>query len=160
MPISASKTMPAGRDRHGDLGQHVADDRDRREVEAHARRVTRFEEFGHREHARAQIERHEQPAEQDQRERRDELELRSGKQARCAAARKPHEMLGADVGREDRCADDEPAGIAPRQEEVGRIAAIRSAVAEHDRVQDDEICRDDEPVRVREQVHDDPSVLD
>ena len=56
----------AGRDRHGDLRQHVADDRDRREIEAHARRVTRFEELGHREHAGAQIERHEQPAEQEQ----------------------------------------------------------------------------------------------
>ena len=41
----------AGGDRHGDLRQHVADDRDRGEIEAHARRIPRFEELGHREHA-------------------------------------------------------------------------------------------------------------
>ena len=109
---------------------------------------------------RAQVERHEEPAEQQQGENGDELELRGRERARSAAAGEPDEVLGADVRREDRGADDEPTGVAAGEEELGRIRAVRGAVAEDDGVQHDEVRRDDEPVGGGEQVHCYRSLLD
>ena len=110
----------ARRDRDGYLRQHVADDGDDREVHARPRRVPPLEELRHREHAAAQVEGHEEPAEQQQHEPGHDLELGDREAGSGAGAREPDEVLRADVGSEQRRADDEPAGVASGEEVATR----------------------------------------
>ncbi len=139
----------AGGDRHRDLGQHVADDRDHRQVPARARGVAALEELGHGEDAAREVERHEDPAQQEQDERGEDLELADRDAARGAGAGQPHQVLGADVGGEERGADHEPADVAAGQEVVGRGLLSRLLPPRgpgRDAEDDEEVEADDDPV--------------
>jgi hypothetical protein len=141
----------AGRDGHRDLGQHVTDDRYACEVHARSGGIAALEELRHREHAAAQIERHEKPAEQQQHQPGDDLELRDRDAGCRSGAGKTHQVLGADIRREQRGADDEPAGIPPRKEEtIGAFGAL--AASGHDGRDDEnqhEVQRYHRPIECR-----------
>jgi hypothetical protein len=74
-----------------------------------------FEELGCREHLGAQVERREHPAEH-QYQPGMQLPVGEGHARACARTGETNEVLGADIGGKDRRADQEPAGIAAREE--------------------------------------------
>ena len=112
-PRDGAHNDAAGEQRDADLRQHIADDRHPREVPPRGRIEAPLEELRHRVHAAPQIERHEQPAEQEQHEAGDPLEVAYREPARRAGSREPHEVLAANVGREQTRAYREPTHIAP-----------------------------------------------
>ena len=144
------------RDGHGDLGQHVADDRDHREVPARRRRVPALEELGHREDAAPQVERDEDPAQHQQDQGREDLELPHRHAARGAGAGESHQVLGPDVRGKERGADDEPADVAAREEVVRRarlLPSLRNGRPRRDPEDRDEVEGDDDPVQPFKSAH-------
>ncbi len=139
----------AGEDRDGGLREDVADEEDQRQHRARRRRVAALEEFRRREYVGAQVERREHPAEyQDQ--VGVQLPVREGHAGIRAGAGEADEMLGADVRGEDRRADQEPAGVAARQEVVGGVLFLEQRAPHADRGVGDEVQGDDGPVERRE----------
>src|SRR2546425_10714960 len=86
------------------------------EVGARGRIEAALEELRHGVHATPQIERHEQPAEEQQHEAREPFEVPDREPALRAAAREADEMLASDVRREQARAHPEPAHVAAREE--------------------------------------------
>jgi hypothetical protein len=109
----------ASEQRHADLRQDIADNRHPREVRARGGIVPPLEEIGHRVNAAAQIERHEQPAEQKQDEAGEPLEMSYRESARCAGTGESDEMLAADVGSKKAGTYSKPAYISAREEIIG-----------------------------------------
>ena len=118
------------RGRH--LGQHQAGHGQQTEDVARAAAETKFEELRHREDLHAVIERHEDPA-QDQDDPALHLPMRHGHAGGEARAGQPDEMLRADVGGEDRGADLQPAAVPAGQEVILAGLGSSSASKDHDR---------------------------
>ncbi len=95
--------------RHADLGEDVGNEGDGGKIVAAAAVVAAFEELGHREDAGAEIEGNEEPAEYQEDETREPLELAHGESARGAAAGEADEMLSGNIRREETRADGHPA---------------------------------------------------
>ena len=141
---------------HGDLGYHVADDGDHRQIPPGGLRVASLEELRHGVDATRQVERHEQPAEEQEHQRGNDLELPHGHTARSPHSRQPHQVLGSDVGGEQRAAYQEPADIAARQEVVLRRPTRRPLPhrrPDRDAEDEDEVPSDHHPVHGRQQAH-------
>src|SRR5206468_11172299 len=94
------------------FGQDVPDDRHPCEVAARGWIEPPLEEFGHRVHAAPQVERHEQPAEQQQHEAREPFEVAHREPARRSGAREADEMLTPDIRSEEARAHREPPYIS------------------------------------------------
>ena len=139
----------AGVDGHRGLGQDVGDHEDEREHGARGRRVALLEELGRREDARAQVEGREHPAQHDA-EVRVQLPVRERHARAGAGAGQADQVLGADVGREDRGADEEPAGVPAGQEVVLGVLLLLQRHPDGDAGDHREIDRDDGPVEPRE----------
>ena len=135
----------AGEDRHRRLGEDVAHEEDERQERARAGRVATLEEFRRGEDLRAQIERREDPAEH-QHQVRVQLPMREGHAGFGAGAGEADQVLRADVRREDGGTDQEPAGVAAREEVVGRVLFFLHRAPDADRGVGDEVERDDRPV--------------
>ncbi len=137
----------AGGDGHRNLGQDIADNGNDGEIESRTAGIAALEEFGHRENAGADIERHEKPAQQQQNESGQDFELGDGDPGCCAGARQADQMLRTDIGRKQRGADDKPADIAPGKEEIlGVIVPLPQAGPDGDAENDDEIQGQHGPV--------------
>ena len=117
----------AGGHRYGDLGEHIADHGNQRQIGARPARVALLQELRHREHARAQVKRREQPPQQKQGEGREDFKLGYRHALHGGGAGQPYEVLGADIGGEDRGAHHKPADVAPGQEKLGPAALALAA---------------------------------
>ena len=135
----------AREDADRDLGDHVGDQRDQRQDPARRRREAPLEELRHRVDARPDVERHQHPAEHQQAPGV-QLVVRERDAAGGAGAGQADEVLRADVGREDRRADHEPAEVAAGQEVV--VGGVPSAPDDPPRhcEQQGEVGQHDEPV--------------
>src|SRR5437868_9199281 len=140
-------------ERHADFRENVADDGHPGEVGARLRVVSALEEFRHRVHGAAQVERHEQPAEQEQDEARQPLEVAHRQTARRAGARKTDQMLATNVRSEQACAYREPTHISARQKEVGADVLLALGGPPGDRRQYEEVGGDDDDVDETEVAH-------
>ena len=114
----------AGEDADRDLRDHVGDQRHQRQDPARRGREAPLEELRHRVDARPDVERHQHPAEHQQAPGV-QLVVCERDTAGGAGTGEADEVLRADVGREDRRADDEPAEVAAGQEVV--VGGIPSA---------------------------------
>ena len=104
-----------------------------------------LEELRHREDLRPDVERHEHPA-QHQQAPGVQLVVGHGHAARCARAGQADQVLRADVRREDRRADDEPAEVAAGQEVVVGGVLVPPDEPEHHAGEEREVREDDQPV--------------
>ena len=107
----------AGEDADGHLGQDVGDERDERQHRPGGRREAPLQELGHGEDPRAHVERHHDPAE-DEQAPGVELVVGHGHAVGRARPGQADEVLGPDVRGEDGGADDEPAEVPSGQEVV------------------------------------------
>ena len=135
----------AGEDGHRRLGEDVAHQEDEREQRARAGRIAALEELGRREYFGAQIERREDPAEH-QHEVRVQLPVREGHAGVGARTREADQVLRADVRREDRRADQEPAGAAAGEEVVRGVLFFLQRAPDADGGVGDEVQGNDRPV--------------
>jgi hypothetical protein len=146
--IPADHTLQHDRRRiqmHGNLREDVREDRDAGEVHAARAVEAPLQELGHREHVRAQVERHEDPAEDQQDQTRQPFEVTDREARSRPRAREADEMLGGNIRDEQRGADGEPADVASREEVVDRAAALAREI-HADAEDDDEVDRDDADV--------------
>src|SRR2546425_12053174 len=123
------------------------------EVGARGRIEAALEELRHGVHATPQIERHEQPAEEQQHEAREPFEVPDREPALRAAAREADEMLASDVRREQARAHREPAHVAAREEVVGAHVLLAARRPVPDPEQDEEIPGDGDDVEGVEVAH-------
>ena len=98
--------------RHEDVGRKQED----RHQRAGARVVAVFEVLGDGVDARPQELGQEEEPDEHQRDGRHPLVAGDGQSQVVAASRHPHEVLGRDVGRDEREADQPPRQVPPRQE--------------------------------------------
>ncbi len=140
-----SEDDAAGEDPHGDLGEHVGDQRNDRQHPPRRRREPALQELRHRVDLRPHVEGHEDPPEHEQAPGV-EFVMRHRHAARRARAGQADQVLGADVRGEDRSADDQPAQVAPGQEVVvGRVLHAPHHPGD-EREQQAEVGEDDQPV--------------
>ena len=116
-----------------------------RQQRARAGCVAALEELRCGEDIGAQVERREHPPEH-QHQPGMQLPVREGHAGVGARTRKSDEVLGADVGGEDRRADQEPAGVAAGEEVIRGVFFLLHRRPDADGGVGDEIQRDDGPV--------------
>ena len=126
---------------HRNLGEDVREDRDAREVHAARAVEAPLQELRHREHVRAQVERHEYPAEDQQDQAREPLEV-ADRQARGRARAGEPDECSVEMFRRTASADREPADVAAGEEVVDGAAALAREV-HADAEDDQEVDRDD-----------------
>src|SRR3954465_4689100 len=143
----------AGKERDTDLRQDIADDRHPGEVRARRGVVAPLQEFRHGVHAAAQIERYEQPAEQEEDEAREPLEVTSRESARSSGSRQTNQMLAADVGREEARSYRKPTHISARQKEVRAYVLLFLGRPVRNGRQNEEVRRDNYDVDETEVAH-------
>jgi hypothetical protein len=104
----------------------------------------------------SQIEWHEKPAQEQQDQGSQHLELGHGDATGGAGTGEPNQVLGTNVGREERSSDEEPARVSARQEIVCRRALVCSLPKRHpdgEAEYEHEVEDDDRPVQAHQQVH-------
>ena len=154
-PHEGLENDPARGNRHRDLGQDVSDDGDNRQIPPRGRRVTPLHELRHRKNPAPQVKRNEEPTQRQEHEAGLDLEL-AHRNASCGPGTgKADQVLGADVGCKQRCADDEPAGVASAEKvvpwRVARMRAMGRAIG--NRKDGHEIHADNRPVQCCECWH-------
>ena len=137
---------------HRDLGQHVGDERGERQKPAGRWAVPHLQELRHGEHAAAHVEGHEHPAEQ-QYEPGMQLVVTHHHATVGGRAGETDDVLRADVGSEDRGADDEPAHMTAGQEVVGGRLRLLAHDPRRDTEKHRKINTDDDPVECSENGH-------
>ncbi len=142
----------AGEDADGQLGQDVGHEGDDRQDRPGRRREAPLQELGHGEDPRAHVERHHDPA-QDEQAPGVQFIVGHGHAVGRARTGQADEVFGPDVRGEDGGPDDEPAEVAAGQEVlVGGVLLLA-----HDlpgQAQDDpEIGGDDDPVEGFQHAH-------
>ena len=134
-----------GPQRDRDLRQHREHDHEAGEQQPHAGREAPLQELGHGVDAVPDVEGQEEDDERHDAVDGHPLEAADRHADREAAAGEADEVLGRDVRREHRGADEGPAQLPPRQE-----VALRPGLPAHDHEADEEHGRevggDDEPV--------------
>ncbi len=135
----------AGEDRHRCLGEDVADQEHEREECARAGGLASLEECGLGEYSRAQIEGREDPAER-QHQIGMQLPMREGHAGIRARTGEHDQVFRADVRREARGADQEPAGAAAGEKVISRVFFFLERRPDADGGIGHEIQRDDGPV--------------
>ena len=143
----------AGEDADGHLGQDVGHERDEREDRPGRRGEAPLQELGHGEDLRAHVERHHDPAE-DEQAPGVELVMGHGHAVGRAGPGQADEVLGPDVRGENGGADDEPAEVASGQEVVRRGPLLLAHDLPGQAEDDAEVDEDDDPVKGLEDAHD------
>src|SRR5690348_1075354 len=100
---------------NGNLGEDVCDHGNAGKISGTAAIEAALEKLGHGENVRAQIERHENPAEKEKNQAGEPFESADRKAGAGAGTRETDEMFGGDVRNKQRRADGEPADVAAGQ---------------------------------------------
>ena len=142
----------AGEDADRHLGQHVGHERDERQDRPGGRREAPLQELGHGEDLRAHVERHHDPA-QDEQAPGVELVMGHGDAVGRARAGQADEVLRPDIRSEDRGADDQPAQVAAGQEVIGRGPLLLPHDLPGQAQDDGEVDEDDDPIERFQHAH-------
>ena len=134
---------------HGDLSDDVGEDGDAGQIDRASPAEAPFQELGHGEHVGAHVERDEDPAQHQQDERGQPLEMPDCQALGSAGASQTEEVLSVDVGDEERRSDGEPAHAAASQEIFGG-GPFPAREIEADAEDDQEIRADDRQVQRRQ----------
>ena len=135
----------SGEDADGNFRDDEGDDGDDGKNVARFRAEALFEEFRHGENHGAHVKRHEYPSEHQQAPGM-EFVVREGDAAGGACAGQSDNVLRANVGGENRGADNPPAEVAAREEVVGGGIFCVADDIPGDAEQDREITSDHDPV--------------
>ena len=124
MPNTPCSTIQPGGERKGDMEDDGRHHRDDGQPVAALAAVAFFEEIGERGHLRADVERHEEERQEDQREAGHPLEIAHQQPAVVAGLGQAHQVQAGDVGGEQSHADRRPAQRMGRQEIAIRLALL------------------------------------
>ena len=94
------------------LGEYVSNDGDASQVDRAIAVEAALQKFRHGENVGAQIEGHEHPAEDEENHAGEPFEVSDRQSRGRSRTGKPDEMLGGNIGHEQRCANCKPANIA------------------------------------------------
>src|SRR5207302_7714393 len=100
---------------HGNFGENVGNDRNSCEIHRTLPAEAALQKLRHREYVAAQVKRYKHPAEDQQYEAGQPLEMSDGESGRSAGAGKSDEVLRRDVRNEQRGSDKKPSDISSRQ---------------------------------------------
>src|SRR3984957_14507537 len=127
---------------HGDLGQDISNDGNTGQVNGGTAAEAPLQELRHGEYVGAEIERNEDPSQDQEDQTGQPFEGSDGQAGTRAGAGQSDEMFGRNVGNKERSPDGEPAHIATGQKVLRRGTFFsRKVIA--DTKNDGEVNRDD-----------------
>src|SRR5579864_6236 len=130
---------------HGNFREDVGDDGNSRQINGGLAIEAAFQKLRHGEDVGAEIKGHKNPAEDQENQARQPFEMADGESRRGAGAGETNEVLGGNIGDEERSANKEPTDIAAGQEIAFGGAFLSGEV--HANAEDDgEIDPDDDEV--------------